>query len=92
MTDKTTLTCSSQNIGFSLSTQDPNRPPQTPPGPGKPPVKPPGPDKPPVMSDAATANTSVAPTDMAVVELYCCPADTGIEALPVHVLSVARHS
>lgn len=134
MTDKTTLARSSQIIGFSLSTPDPNRPPQNPPGPGKPPVKPPGPDKPPVepppdpekppaippgpdkppvepppdpekppaippgpdkppvMSHAATANTSVAPTDMAAVELYCYPADTGIAALPVHVLSVARHS
>ena len=123
MADKTTLARSSQIIGFSLSTPDPNRPPQKPPAPDKPPVKPPGPDKPPVeppgpdeppvepppdperppaippapdkppvMRRAAAANTSVAPTDMAAVELYCCPADTGIAALPVHVLSVARHS
>jgi len=109
MTDKTTLVSSSQIIGFSLTTPDPNRPPQKPPGPDKPPVEPPGPDrppvepppdparppaippapdKPPVMRRAAAANTSVAPTDMAAVELYCCPADTGIAALPVHVLSV----
>ena len=71
----------------------PDRPPvEPPPDPERPPAIPPGPDKPPVMRRAAAANTSVAPTDMAAVELYCCPADTGIAALPVHVLSVVRHA
>jgi hypothetical protein len=113
MTDKTTMARSSQIIGFSLSTPDPNRPPQKPPGPGKPPVEPPGPDKPPVepppdpekppaippgtdkppvMRRTAAADTSAARTGISTVEFFCCPAATGIAALPKHPLSVARHS